>query len=165
MGFNSGFKGLINGKTSGANSHRLENLWLKVSSEEHQNLWLKVSSEEHQNLWLQVSSEEHQNLWLKVSSEEHQNLWLKVSSEEHQNILQYYNLLFKTFYFIFKEQPTRCNVSSIYLFLNIALHVSGGSSSHHQENKIVHIASGTVKPVLLPAAVVDEIELLFISSM
>ena len=29
---------LINGKTSGANPHRLENLWLKVYSEEHQNI-------------------------------------------------------------------------------------------------------------------------------
>jgi hypothetical protein len=38
---------------------------------------------------------------------------------------------------------------SIYLFLSIALHVSGGSSAHHQEHKTVHTASRIVKPILL----------------
>jgi hypothetical protein len=41
----------------------------------------------------------------------------------------------------------------------------GGSSAHHQEHKTVHTASGIVKPILLPAAVVDEVELSFISSI
>ena len=36
--------------------------------------------------------------------------------------------------------------------IQIALHVSGGSSAHHQEHKTVHTASGIVKPILLPAA-------------
>ena len=36
--------------------------------------------------------------------------------------------------------------------------VSGGSSAHHQEHKNVHTASGIVKPILLPAAIVDEME-------
>ena len=53
---------------------------------------------------------------------------------------------------ISKVQPTRRNVFSIYLFLYIALHVSGRSSAHHQEHKTVHTASGIVKPILLPAA-------------
>ena len=39
-----------------------------------------------------------------------------------------------------------------------ALHVSGGSSAHHQEHKTVHTVSGIVKPILLPAAIVDEME-------
>jgi len=63
--------------------------------------------------------------------------------------------------YISKIQPTRCKVFSIYLFLKIALHVSGGSSAHHQEHKTVHRASGTVRPILLPAAIVDEMELQF----
>ena len=47
-----------------------------------------------------------------------------------------------------------------YLFNSIeALHVSGGSSAHHQEHKTVHTALGIVKPILLPAAIVDEMEL------
>jgi hypothetical protein len=48
-------------------------------------------------------------------------------------------------------------------FLNLfiftdALHVSGGSSVHHQEHKTVHTASGIVKPILLLVAIVDEME-------
>jgi hypothetical protein len=34
-----------------------------------------------------------------------------------------------------------------------------GSSVHHQEHKTVHTSSGTVKPILLPAAIVNEMEL------
>ena len=60
--------------------------------------------------------------------------------------------------YISKVQPTRCNVFSIYLFLYIALNVSGCSSAHHQEHKTVHTESGTVKPIQLPA-IVDEMEL------
>jgi len=63
--------------------------------------------------------------------------------------------------FITKVQPTRCNVFSIYLFLYIALHVSGGSSAHHQEHKTVDTASGIVKPILLPAAIVHKMERAF----
>jgi hypothetical protein len=48
--------------------------------------------------------------------------------------------------------------------LQIALHVSGGSSAHHQEHKTVHTTSGIVKLILLPAATVDEIKLRSISS-
>jgi hypothetical protein len=35
------------------------------------------------------------------------------------------------------------------LLLQIALHVSGSSSTHHQEHKTVHTVSGIVKPILL----------------
>jgi hypothetical protein len=34
----------------------------------------------------------------------------------------------------------------IHLFPQIALHVSGGSSAHHQELKTVHTASGFFQP-------------------
>jgi len=40
-----------------------------------------------------------------------------------------------------------------------ALHVSGGFSAHHQEHITVHTASGIVKPTLLLAATVEEMEL------
>jgi hypothetical protein len=60
--------------------------------------------------------------------------------------------------YISKVQPTRCKVFSIYLLLQIPLHVSGSSSTHHQEHKTVHTASDIVKPILLPAAIVDEME-------
>jgi hypothetical protein len=32
-------------------------------------------------------------------------------------------------------------------------------SAHHQEHKTLHTASGIVKPILLPTAIVDEMEL------
>jgi hypothetical protein len=46
----------------------------------------------------------------------------------------------------------------------VALHASGGSSAHHQEHKTVHTASGIFKPILLPAATVNEMERSSISS-
>jgi len=72
--------------------------------------------------------------------------------------------MWNTHWNISKVQPTRCNVFSIYLFLWIALHVSGGSSAHHQEHKTVHTASGIVKPILLLATIMDEMERSSISS-
>jgi hypothetical protein len=66
--------------------------------------------------------------------------------------------------YISKVQPTRCNVFSLYLFLLIALHISGGSSAHHQEHKTVHTTSDIVKPILLSDATVEEMELNSISS-
>jgi hypothetical protein len=65
--------------------------------------------------------------------------------------------------YISKVQPTRCNAFSIYYFLQIALHVS--SSAHHQKHKTAHTASGIVKPIKLPAAIVDEMERSFVLLM
>jgi hypothetical protein len=66
---------------------------------------------------------------------------------------------------ISKVQPTRCNVILICLFLYIALHVSGGSSAHHQEHKTVHTSTSSInKSILLPADIVDEMERSSISS-
>jgi hypothetical protein len=36
--------------------------------------------------------------------------------------------------------------------------VSGGSSAHYQEHKTAYTASGIVKPILLPVAIMDEME-------
>jgi hypothetical protein len=46
-----------------------------------------------------------------------------------------------------------------FLDLFISINVSGCSSNHRQEHKTVHTATGIVKPILLPAAIVDEMEL------
>jgi len=48
--------------------------------------------------------------------------------------------------YISKLQSTRFNVYLfIYLFISTdALHVSGGSSTHHQEHKTVYTTSGIV---------------------
>jgi len=66
--------------------------------------------------------------------------------------------------YISKVQPTRCKVHrSIYFYklLYMFQAVSGGFSAHHQEHKSVYTASGIFKPILLPAAIVDEMELYF----
>ena len=70
--------------------------------------------------------------------------WMQWIFDVHMSVYRKY---------ISKVQPTRCNVFTIYLFLEITLHVSGGSSAYHQEHKTVHTASGIVKPILLPAAI------------
>jgi len=42
---------------------------------------------------------------------------------------------------------------TIYLFLETALHVSGGISTHHQEHTQLYLQHlGLVKPLLLPVA-------------
>ena len=56
---------------------------------------------------------------------------------------------------MFASITNKMQRDTIYLFLGNALHVSGGSSAHHQELKTVYTASGYfVKPLLLPATVV-----------
>jgi hypothetical protein len=49
---------------------------------------------------------------------------------------------------------------TVYLYLQTALHVSGGTSTHHQERiqlYLQHLAF--VTPLLLSAAIVEELEL------
>jgi hypothetical protein len=49
---------------------------------------------------------------------------------------------------------------TVYLYLETALHVSGGTSTHHQERMQLypqHLVF--VTPLLLPAAIVEELEL------
>ena len=45
------------------------------------------------------------------------------------------------------------------LYLETALHVSGGTSTHHQERKQLYLQHlAFVAPLLLPAAIVEEFE-------
>jgi hypothetical protein len=49
---------------------------------------------------------------------------------------------------------------TVYLYLETALHVSGGTITHHQDRKrlyLQHLLFFT--PLLLPAAIVEELEL------
>jgi len=49
---------------------------------------------------------------------------------------------------------------TIYLFLESALHVSGGISTHHQEHTQMYLQHlALVKPLLLPVVIVEEFEL------
>ena len=50
--------------------------------------------------------------------------------------------------------------STVYLYLETALHVSGGISTHHQEHTQLYLQYLVlVKPLLLPAGIVEEFEL------
>ena len=63
-------------------------------------------------------------------------------------------------YIPFDIFPTRCNITQFIYFLKTALHVSGGISTHHQEHTQLYLQYLVlVKPLLLPAAIVEELEL------
>ena len=63
-------------------------------------------------------------------------------------------------YIPFDIFPTRCNITQFIYFWKTALHVSGGISTHHQEHTQLYLQYRVlVKPLLLPAAIVDELEL------
>jgi len=63
----------------------------------------------------------------------------------HRNIIPNFNQQYATFLDLFISTD--------------AVHVSGGSSAHHQEHITLHTASGC-QPILLLAATVDEMELI-----
>ena len=61
---------------------------------------------------------------------------------------------------IFQYVSNKMQRYTVYLYLETALHVSGGTSTHHQEHKTtVPTASGNRYTVLLSAAIVEELEL------
>jgi len=63
-------------------------------------------------------------------------------------------------YIPFDVFPTRCNITQFIYFWKTALHVSGGTFTHHQEHTQRYLQYLVlVKPLLLPAAIVDELEL------
>jgi hypothetical protein len=48
---------------------------------------------------------------------------------------------------------------TVYLYLETALHVSGGTSNHHQERKQLYLQHLVfVTPLLLSATIVEELE-------
>jgi hypothetical protein len=59
----------------------------------------------------------------------------------------------------FQYISNKMQLYAVYLYLETALHVSGGTSTHHQECiqlYLKHLAFLT--PLLLPAAIVEELE-------
>jgi len=55
---------------------------------------------------------------------------------------------------------TRCNITQFIYFWKSALHASGGISTHHQEHTQLYLQNLVLaKPLLLPAAIVEELEL------
>jgi hypothetical protein len=63
---------------------------------------------------------------------------------------------------IFQYISNKMQCYTVYLFLETALHVSGGISNHNQEHTQLYLRHLVLfKPVLLPAAIVEELELQF----
>ena len=61
---------------------------------------------------------------------------------------------------IFQYISNKIQRYTVYLYLETALHVSGGTTTHHQKRKqlgLQHLVF--VTPLLLPAAIVEELEL------
>jgi hypothetical protein len=63
---------------------------------------------------------------------------------------------------IFQYIFNKMQLYTVYLYLETAVHVSGGTSTHHQERKqqyLQHLVF--VTPLPLPAAIAEELELQF----
>ena len=55
---------------------------------------------------------------------------------------------------------------TVYLYLETDLHISGGTSTHHQEPIQLYLQHLIfVTPLLLPAAVVEEVELVTVQQI
>ena len=60
----------------------------------------------------------------------------------------------------FQYIPNKMQLYTVYLHLENALHISGGTSTHHQERIQLYLQHLVfVTPLLLPAAIVEEMEL------
>ena len=57
---------------------------------------------------------------------------------------------------IFQYISNKMQRYTVYLYLETAPHVSGGTSTHNQEHNLQHLVF--VTPLLLPAAIVEELE-------
>jgi len=62
---------------------------------------------------------------------------------------------------IFQYISNKMQLYTVYLYLETALHVSGGTSTHHQERIQLYLQHMVfVAPLLLPASIVEDLELL-----
>ena len=60
---------------------------------------------------------------------------------------------------IFQYISNKMQRYTVYLYLETALHVSAGISTHHQEHTQLYLQHLVLfKPLLLPAAIVEELE-------
>jgi hypothetical protein len=65
----------------------------------------------------------------------------------------------KSFFGYSNIYPPIYNVTQFIFYLETALHVSGGTTTHYQERKLYLQHLIFVTPLLLPAAIVEELEL------
>jgi len=77
---------------------------------------------------------------------------------EHNQVFNFHGSVHRNNIPIYIQQDGTLN--SLF-YLETALHVSGGTSTHHQERKQLYLQHLLfVTPLLLPAAIVEELELL-----
>jgi hypothetical protein len=61
---------------------------------------------------------------------------------------------------VFQYISNKTQPYTVYLYLETALHISGGTSTNHQEHTQMYLQYLVlVKPLLLPVAIVDELDL------
>jgi len=61
---------------------------------------------------------------------------------------------------IFQYTSKKMQRYTFYLYLETSLHISGSTSTHHQEGIQLYLQHLVfVRPLLLPAAIVEELEL------
>ena len=88
------------------------------------------------------------------------NIWIYcvLNTQLYLFILQ--NLKTTIQYIPFDIFPKSCNITQFIYFWKTAVHVSGGTSTHHQEHTQLYLQYLVlVKPLLLPAAIVEELKL------
>ena len=67
---------------------------------------------------------------------------------------------FQVIIIIFQYISNKMQLYIVYLYLETALHVSGCTSTHHKERMQLYLQHPVfVTPLLLPAAIVEELEL------
>jgi len=60
---------------------------------------------------------------------------------------------------IFQHISNKMQLYTVYLYLETALHFSGGTTFHHQDRKQLYLQHLVfVTPLLLPAAIVEKLE-------
>ena len=94
---------------------------------------------------------------------ERRDVHIRRSLYEHStNLSKFFNVQRSVHrqYTPFDIFPTICNITYFIYFWKTALHVSGGISTHHQEHTQLYLQHLVlVKPLLLPAAIVEVLEL------
>jgi hypothetical protein len=77
---------------------------------------------------------------------------------DHRQILKF-NVYVPCILSIFQYISNKMQRYTVYLYLETALHISGGTFTHHQERIQLHLQQLVfVTPLLLPAANVEELE-------
>jgi hypothetical protein len=82
--------------------------------------------------------------------------WVRVSAFVYETVNSVLRPLDRASLIYFSEINKMQRYTMVFIPISV-LHLSGGSSAHHQKLKTVRTASGIVKPFLLLTAIVSEL--------